>query len=49
MRGAALNEHVTLELVKDGPLGVEFKIQYGSRSWIRYYLAPKMKEEDDDE
>ena len=45
-KAAPLSPTVTLSLSKDVPLVVEFKIEgYG---YIRYYLAPKIEEDDDE-
>ena len=42
-----LSETVTLSLTSDAPLVVEYPIEkYG---YIRYYLAPKIDEEDEDD
>jgi len=43
-KAAGLSDHVTLSMSPEVPLVVEFKI--GELGYIRYYLAPKIEDED---
>jgi proliferating cell nuclear antigen len=45
-KATPLSESVTLSMSKDVPLVVEYRI--GDMGYIRYYLAPKIEDEDED-
>lgn len=45
-KATPLSEAVTLSMSKDVPLVVEYKI--GEMGYIRYYLAPKIEDEDEE-
>ncbi len=46
-KAAGLSDYVTLSLSTDAPLVVEFRVQ--DIGYIRYYLAPKIDDGDNNE
>lgn len=46
-KATPLSDYVTLSMSPDVPLVVEFKIE--NKGYIRYYLAPKIEEDDEDD
>ena len=45
-KATPLSSSVTLSMSKDVPLVVEYRI--GDMGYIRYYLAPKIEDEDEE-